>query len=178
MYPEIGEILITKEQLEQRVEELAAQLLEDYRDKNPMFVGILSSCYVFMADIIRRFDAPCTVDFLAVSSYGPSRENIVLSRDVGIAPMNRHVVVLEALLDTGRTMSFVTNLLRHRGVHSLEVCTLLDQPSGRLTPKDAPMEAKYVGFTIPGGKVVGYGLDYQDRFRNIPYIGMLRPEVE
>jgi hypoxanthine phosphoribosyltransferase len=174
MNPEIERILATEADLQKRVDELAAQLLADYRDKNPMFIGILSSCYVFMADIIRRFDAPCTVDFLAISRYGPDRDNLILSRDVGTAPMGRNVVVLEALLDTGRTMCFVTDLLRNRGTRTLEVCTLLDQPSGRLTE----MEAKYVGFTIPSGKVVGYGLDDQEQLRNLPYVGLLKERAE
>ena len=145
MYPEDVEALLTEQQITRRVDELAQQLLEKYHDKNPMFVGILGSCYVFMADVIRRFAAPCTVEFLAVSHYGPDHEGVVLAKDVGMAPMGRHVVVLEALLDTGRTMTFVTNLLQHRGAASLEVCTLLDQPSHR----QAPIEADYVGFSIP-----------------------------
>lgn len=174
MYPEDVEALLTEQQITRRVDELAQQLLEKYHDKNPMFVGILGSCYVFMADVIRRFAAPCTVEFLAVSHYGPDHEGVVLAKDVGMAPMGRHVVVLEALLDTGRTMTFVTNLLQHRGAASLEVCTLLDQPSHR----QVPIEADYVGFSIPACIPVGYGLDNQDRFRNLPYIGAYHPETE
>lgn len=174
MYPEEVETLLTEQQIARRVDELAQQLLEKYHDKNPMFVGILGSCYVFMADIIRRFTALCTVEFLAVSHYGPDHEGVVLAKDVGMAPMGRHVVVLEALLDTGRTMTFVTNLLQHRGAASLEVCTLLDQPSHR----QVPIQAEYVGFSIPACIPVGYGLDNQDRFRNLPYIGAYHPETE
>ena len=161
------EVLISEEQIAQRVDELAAQLRADYGDKNPLFVGILRSCYVFMADVIRKFGAPCDVDFLAVSSYG---EGVVLSRDVGLMPMGRHVVVLESLLDSGRTMSFVTNLLSRRGVASLEVCTLLDKPGHR----EVPQEAKYVGFTVPDAFVVGYGMDEDEGYRYLPYIGVLR----
>ena len=168
------EVLFSEEQIAQRVDELAAQLRADYGDKNPLFVGILRSCYVFMADVIRKFGAPCDVDFLAVSSYGPSREGVVLSRDVGLMPMGRHVVVLESLLDSGRTMSFVTNLLSHRGAASLEVCTLLDKPSHR----EVPPEAKYVGFTIPDCFAVGYGMDEDERYRYLPYIGVLRQTEE
>lgn len=163
------EILISQEALAQRVEQLAAALRRDYHDKLPLFVGVLRSSFVFMADLIRQFDAPCTVDFLAVSSYGPDREGIVLSRDIGLVPMGRHVVVLEGLLDSGRTLAFVTDLLRRRNVASLRLCTLLDKPSGRETP----ITADYVGFTIPERYVVGYGLDHEERYRNLPYIGAL-----
>ena len=169
MYPEIEEILISQQQLEERIEQMARQLRTDYGEKNPLFVGILRSCYVFMADIIRRFDAPCTVDFLAVSSYGSNRDGIVLSRDIGTAPMGRHVVVLEALLDSGRTMSFVSKLLSRRNVQSLSICTLLDKPSNR----EMALQADYVGFTIPDRYVVGYGLDHEEHYRNLPYIGVL-----
>lgn len=172
MYPEIEQVLISQEALRQRVDELATQLRADYADKNPLFVGILRSCYVFMADIIRKFDAPCSVEFLAVSSYGAKKDSIVLSRDIGTACMGRHVVVLEALLDSGRTMSFVTRLLGNRGVESLKICTLLDKPSNRETE----LEADYVGFTIPGEYVVGYGLDHDEQYRELPYIGVLNPE--
>ncbi len=161
------EVLISEDQIAQRVGELAAQLRADYGDKNPLFVGILRSCYVFMADIIRKFNAPCDIDFLAVSSYGPNRDGIILSRDVGTMPMGRHVVVLESLLDSGRTMSFVTHLLSRRDVKSLEVCTLLDKPDDR----EIPQTAKYVGFTLPNCSTVGYGLDDDERYRYLPYIG-------
>ena len=166
------EVLYSQEQIAERVRQLAQQIRAEYGDKNPLFVGILRSCYVFMADFIREFNAPCSVDFLAVSSYGANHDGIVMSRDVGLAPMDRHVVVLETMLDTGRTMSFVSGLLARRGVESLKICTLLDKPSHR----EAEIEADYVGFTIPDRYVVGYGLDHQELFRELPYIGVIDPE--
>jgi len=166
------EVLFSQEQIAQRVRELAQQIRAEYGDKNPLFVGILRSCYVFMADFVRAFDAPCSVDFLAVSSYGANHDGIVMSRDVGLAPMGRHVVVLETMLDTGRTMAFVTSLLSRRGVESLKICTLLDKPSHRETE----IEADYVGFTVPNRYIVGYGLDHQELFRGLPYLGVIDPE--
>ena len=176
MHNVIQEILITEEEIKARIAELGKELAKDYEGKTPIFVGILKGAITFFADMVRATPIPCEYDFMAVSSYGAatiSCGTINLIKDIGSDIKGRHVVILEDILDTGHTLDFVTKLLAEKEPASLKICTLLDKPSRR----QVSLEADYVGFTIPNKFVVGYGLDYNEVYRNIPYIGVLKPEV-
>ena len=177
MHNDIKEILISSEQIQNRIQELGKELLRDYADKTPVFVGVLKGVVVFYADMIRAFDAHCQLDFMQVSSYHGTQStgNVVVRQDVKTDLKDRHVVILEDILDTGRSLQFVCDHLRAKGVASLKICTLLDKPDGRLPEID--LQADYVGFTVPNEFVVGYGLDYDEMYRNLPYVGILKPEV-
>ena len=175
MREDVDRILFTEAELKQRVDELGAELSRDYGDKNPVFVGILRGCFVFMADLVRRFDAPCTLDFMAVSSYkgthstGTVQINKDLTRDIH----GRHVIIVEDILDTGVTLSYLKKYLMSREPASLALCAMFDKPDRRV----ADVQADYCGFTIPNEFVVGYGLDYEDQYRNLPDLGILKKEV-
>ena len=177
MHKDIKEILISSEQIQNRIQELGKELLRDYADKTPVFVGVLKGVVVFYADMIRAFDAPCQLDFMWVSSYHGTQStgSMIVRKDVSENLAGRHVVVLEDILDTGRSLQFVCEHLRAKGVASLKICTLLDKPEGRLP--DINIQADYVGFTVPNEFVVGYGLDFNEHYRNLPYVGVLKPEA-
>ena len=172
---DIETVLYTKEQIDQRVRELGARLTEDYRDKDPIVVGILRGCFIFMADLVREMPIPLTLEFLAVSSYGTGTVSgeVCLTRDFPMPIEGRHILILEDILDSGRTLSYVIRLLRQRNPASVEICAFFDKPARRVTD----IEAKYVGYEVPDAFVVGYGLDYADRYRNLPYLGILKPEI-
>lgn len=177
MHNDIQEVLISEAQIQARIRELGQQLKAEYGDKNPIFVGVLKGVIVFYADMIRAFDAPCRLDFMWISSYEgtSSTGNIRVRQDVASDLSGQHVIVLEDILDTGRSLDFVCRHLREKGAVSVRVCTLLDKPEGRLPGID--MNADYVGFSIPNAFVVGYGLDYNEQYRNLPYVGILKPEA-
>ncbi len=175
MMHDIEKILITEEEIQARVAELGKQLTEEYAGKNPVFLGILKGVVVFFADIIRAVPIISEIDFLAVSSYrsGTDSGELLLQKDVSISIKDRHVVILEDILDSGNTLSHVVAHLKTMEPASLKICTLLNKPSRR----EADIDADYVGFTIPNEFVVGYGLDYAEGYRNLPFIGVLKPEI-
>ena len=176
MHNDIAEILITEEELRTRIAELGKEVATDYAGKTPIFIGVLKGAVTFFADMARATPIPCEYDFMAVSSYGAatiSSGKINLVKDLSVNITDRHVVILEDILDTGNTLRFVVDHLMEKKPASLKICTLLDKPSRRT----APIEADYVGFTIPNKFVVGYGLDYDEIYRNLPYVGILKPEV-
>lgn len=177
MHKDIQQVLLSEEQIRTRVRELGQELMRDYADKTPVFVGVLKGVVPFYADIVRAFDAHCQMDFMWISSYAGTQStgNILVRQDVVTDLRGRHVVVLEDILDTGRSLDFVRRHLLEKGVASLKICTLLDKPQGRLPDMD--IQADYVGFSIPNAFVVGYGLDYDELYRNLPYVGVLRPEA-
>ena len=177
MHQDIARVLLTEDQIKARVRELGAELMRDYEDKNPVFVGVLKGVVVFYADMIRAFDAPCQLDFMWVSSYQGTQStgNMVVRKDVTTDLTGRHVVILEDILDTGRSLKFTYEHLLSKGAASVRICTLLDKPEGRVPGYE--IEADYVGFAIPNEFVVGYGLDYDEKYRNLPYVGILKPEV-
>ena len=151
--------------------------MRDYAYKNPVFICGLKGVVVFYSDMIRAFDAHCQLDFMWISSYKGTQStgNMMVRQDVSADLKGRHVVILEDILDTGRSLKFVMQHLKDKGAASVRVCTLLDKPEGRLPGYE--IQAEYVGFTIPNAFVVGYGLDYNERYRNLPYVGILKPEV-
>lgn len=176
MYRAIERVLLSEEQIRARIQELGQQLTADYREKNPIFVGILKGVVVFFADMIRAVPIDCQIDFMAVSSYGGSTEStgtIRVKKDLSADIEGRHVVILEDILDTGLTLRHTVDYLMTKRPASLKICTLLDKPDRR----KAEIQADYIGFTVPNLFVVGYGLDFDERYRNLPYIGVLKPEV-
>ena len=177
MHQDIARVLLTEDQIKARVRDLGAELMRDYEDKNPVFVGVLKGVVVFYADMIRAFDAPCQLDFMWVSSYQGTQStgNMVVRKDVTTDLTGRHVVILEDILDTGRSLRFVVDHLKSKGAASVKICTLLDKPEGRVPGYE--IQAEYTGFSIPNAFVVGYGLDYDEKYRNLPYVGILKPEV-
>lgn len=176
MYRAIERILLSEDQIRARIQELGQQLTADYREKNPIFVGILKGVVVFFADIIRAIPIDCQIDFMAVSSYGGGTESsgkIQVKKDLSADIEGRHVVILEDILDTGLTLRHTVDYLMTKHPASLKICTLLDKPDRR----KAEIQADYIGFTVPNLFVVGYGLDFDERYRNLPYIGVLKPEA-
>ena len=172
----IQEILFSEEQLKTRVNEIARQIEADYAGKEIMLIGILRGSFVFMADLCRAIRLPCTLDFMSVSSYGSgttSSGQIQIIKDLSEDISGRHVIVIEDILDSGNTLSYLLNILEHRHPADLRLCALLDKPDRRVKP----VELHYCGFTIPDAFVVGYGLDYDEHYRGLPYIGILKPEV-
>ena len=177
MERDIQEILLTEEQIKAKVKELGAILTEEYRDKNPIFVGVLKGVVVFYADMIRAIDIPCEMDFMCVSSYHgtESTGRTMISKDLASDINGRHVVILEDIFDTGNSLEFVCNHLKNKNPASLKICTLLDKPERR--KPGVMVQCDWVGFTIPNEFVVGYGLDYNEYYRNLPYVGILKPEA-
>ncbi len=176
MENDIQEVLFSEEQLKQRVQEIARQIDEDYAGQEIMLISVLRGSFVFMADLCRAIHLNCMVDFMAVSSYKngtTSSGQVQITKDLTEDITGRHIIVVEDILDSGNTLHYLLNLLEHRNPASIRLCTLLDKPSRR----KVPVEVHYSGFTIPDAFVVGYGLDYAERYRNLPYIGILKPYV-
>jgi hypoxanthine phosphoribosyltransferase len=177
MERDIQSVLLTEEQIKAKVRELGAQLVAQYADKNPIFVGVLKGVAVFFADIIREFQAPCQIDFMWISSYSGTNSsgNMIVRKDVSADIEGRHVVILEDIFDTGNSLDFTYKHLMEKNPASLRICTLLDKPERR-NPA-VTLQPDFTGFVIPNEFVVGYGLDYNEYYRNLPYVGILKPEV-
>jgi len=176
MHNDIEQVLFTERKLKNRVKKLGEQITADYQGKDLVVISVLRGSYIFMADLTRCIDLPCTVDFMAVSSYGKgttSSGQVNIIKDLSDSVEGKDVLVVEDILDTGNTLSYLLEILKARNVASLKLCTLLDKPDRR----KKPIKADYTGFTIPDAFVVGYGLDYAEKYRNLPYIGILKPEV-
>ena len=176
MRQDMETILFTEEALQQRVRELGEAITRDYRDKNPIFVGVLKGSFVFMADLVRCVDTPCTLDFMVVSSYGSGTKTtgaVKINKDLSEDIEGRHVIIVEDILDSGVTLNYLSKYLMNRGPASLRIVTLLAKPSRR----KAEVYPAYKGFEVEDNFVVGYGLDYAEKYRNLPYIGILKPEV-
>jgi len=176
MHDDISEVLFSAEAIADKVGAIGARVSEQYADKKPLLVGILSGCFPFVADLARAIDIHAEVDFMAVSSYGAGTKSSGVVRtlkDLNASIAGRHVLLVEDIIDTGLTLHYIIENLRTRQPASLEVCALLDKTEAR--KKD--LDVKYVGFDCPNAFVVGYGLDYAGLYRNLPYIGVLKPEV-
>ena len=175
MTNDIEKVLISEAEIEAAVARIARQITDDYRDKDPIFVGVLKGCFIFMADLMRHVEVPCAMDFMAVSSYsGTSSTGAVkINKDLGQDIEGRHVIIVEDILDSGVTLSYLKHYLQGRKPASIRIAALLDKPSRR----KADVYADYSCFEVPDAFVVGYGLDYDERYRNLPYIGILKPEV-
>jgi len=174
---DIGEILITEEQLQARIAELGRQITEDYRGKDLLLVCVLKGGVMFLSDLMRHIHTPHEIDFMAVSSYGgTSTESSGVVRilmDLATNIEGRNVLIVEDIIDTGYTMDYITRILKERKPASIRICVLLNKPERRRIP--IPLD--YVGFNIPNKFVVGYGLDYNELYRNLPFVGVLKPEL-
>jgi len=178
MKNDISHVLLSEEQLQTRVRELGAQISKDYAGKNPTMVCILKGAVMFYTDLLRAIDIPLTMDFMAVSSYGNSTKSsgeVEIRKDLSTSIENKHVIIVEDIVDSGFTLSYLTRMLQSRGAASIKLCTLLDKPSRRAPGID--LKADYSGFEVGNEFVVGYGLDYAELYCNLPYIGVLKPEV-
>ena len=173
---DIDHILFSEEQLKARVREIAGQIDRDFAGKEPMLISVLRGSFIFMADLMRSITLPCTVDFMAVSSYGAgttSSGQVKITKDLSESIEGRDIIVVEDILDSGNTLSYLLQILQARHPASMKLCTLLDKPDRRIKP----VHVDYSGFSIPDEFVVGYGLDFAEKYRNLPYIGVLKPEV-
>ena len=178
MHNDIESILLSEAQIQARVKELGAQLAEEYRDRNPVMICILKGSTMFFADLLRAMPIRLTMDFMAVSSYGRSTKSsgeVEIRKDLSGSIEHRHAIIVEDIIDSGFTLTYLTRLLSARGARSIKICTLLDKPARRAP--GITLKADYAGFEIPDAFVVGYGLDYDEVSRNLPYIGILKPEV-
>ena len=177
MEKDIQKVLLTEQQIQDKVCELAAILSKEYADKDPVFVGVLKGVVVFFADMMKRINIPGQIDFMWISSYSGTNSTgcMQVRRDVSVDLKGRHVVILEDIFDTGNSLDFTYNHLLSKEPASLKICTLLDKPARR--KPGITLQADYVGFEIPDAFVVGYGLDYNEHYRNLPYVGILKPEV-
>jgi hypoxanthine phosphoribosyltransferase len=173
---DIQEVLFTAEQIQARVAELGAEINHDYGDREVILVCVLRGAVVFLADLLRTLSVPASVDFMAISSYGSDTRStgvVRILKDLDDSIESRHVLVVEDIVDTGLTLNYLLENLRHRNAASVRVCALLDKPARRRT--EARLD--YIGFTVPDAFVVGYGLDYDQRYRGLSFIGILKPEV-
>ena len=176
MDADVEEVLLTGEEVQARVAELGAQLAGDYVDRDPVLVSVLKGSIIFLADLVRAMPIPLSIDLMEVSSYGSSTESsgqVRILKDLSTPIEGREVIVVEDIIDTGLTLNYLLRYLHDKGPASIRICCLLDKPARRL----APIEIDYRGFTIADRFVIGYGLDYAERYRNLPYIGVLRPSV-
>lgn len=173
---DIEKILVSEEEIRQISKRLGEEITKDYQNKKPIIIGLLKGCIPFMAELIKHIDLYCEIELMGVQSYHGGTESsgdVKITKDLDISVEGRHVIIAEDIVDTGRTINVVKNLLKFRGALTVEVATLLDKPAGRtevFTPK-------YIGTTIPKEFVVGFGLDYDESYRNLPYVGVLKQEV-
>ncbi len=172
----VGEILIDEERLQERIRELGREISADYAGKELLLVGVLKGAVFFMADLMRNLTVPCEIDFMAISSYGAATDSsgvVRILKDLDINIESRHVLVVEDIIDSGLTLSYLLRNLESREPTDIEICALLTKPDRR----EIDVPVKYVGFEIPNKFVIGYGLDFAERYRNLPYVGVLHPDL-
>ncbi|MDQ0495951.1 hypoxanthine phosphoribosyltransferase [Paenibacillus brasilensis] len=176
MQNDIQEVLISEEELQSKIKELGAQLSVKYEGKNPLVICVLKGAFIFMADLVKSITVPLELDFMAVSSYGVSTKSsgvVKIIKDLDASVEGRDVLIVEDIIDSGLTLTHMIELLKNRNANSVCVVTLFDKPARRTVN----LQADYTGFTLPDAFVVGYGLDYAEHYRNLPYIGILKPEI-
>ncbi|MCM2535565.1 hypoxanthine phosphoribosyltransferase [Neobacillus pocheonensis] len=176
MKQDIEKVLVTEEEIQAKIRDLAHQLTEEYKDRFPLAIGVLKGAMPFMADLLKRMDCLLEMDFMDVSSYGNSTVSsgeVKILKDLDTSVEGRDILIIEDIIDSGLTLSYLVDLFRYRKAKSIKIVTLLDKPTGR----KSLIKADYVGFNVPDEFVVGYGLDYAEKYRNLPYIGVLKPEV-
>jgi len=172
----IKEVLLTEEEIDERVEELAKEISEEYRGKDLLVVGILKGAVIFLSDLVKRLEFPVMLDFMAVSSYGKSSVStgeVRILKDLDYSVEGKDILIVEDIIDTGLTLNYLKDILGKRGANSVKICTLLDKPERRTIGVDID----FMGFEIPDEFVVGYGLDYNEQYRNYPFVGALKEEV-
>jgi hypoxanthine phosphoribosyltransferase len=176
MSEEIGEILVQADELQHRIKQMAEQIVADYAGKDLLLIGVLKGAVFFMSDLMRHLTIPCEIDFMAISSYGDSTDSsgvVRILKDLDINIEGRDVLVVEDIIDSGLTLSYLMRNLEAREPASLEICSLLTKPDRR----EIEVPVRYVGFEIPNAFVIGYGLDFAERYRNLPYVGILDPTL-
>jgi hypoxanthine phosphoribosyltransferase len=176
LHNDIQEILFTEEQIQEKIRELGQMISQQYENRNPLIICVLKGAYMFMADLTKRISIPIEVDFMAISSYGQSTKSsgvVKIIKDLDVSVEGRDVIIAEDIIDSGLTLSYLVDVLERRNAKSVSIVTLFDKPAGR----KVELEADYKGFILPDAFVVGYGLDYAEKYRNLPYIGILKPEV-
>lgn len=176
MHKDISEILFTEEQLQSRIKELGEQITKDYKDRNPLVICVLKGAFMFLADLVKRIDTPLELDFMAVSSYGDSTKSsgiVKIIKDLDQPVEGRDVIIVEDIIDSGLTLTYLIDVLERRNALSVAVVTMFDKPARRTVG----LEVDYKGYEIPDSFVVGYGLDYAEKYRNLPYLGILKEEV-
>jgi len=177
MEENILKVLITEEEIRSRIDELGQELSRDYAGKDPVVLGVLKGVVVFYADMIRKITVPCQMDFMCLSSYRGTNSTgtTIVKQDMSVNVEGRHVLILEDIYDTGNSLSFTYEHIMSKNPASVKICTLLDKPERR--KPGITLVPDYVGFTIPNEFVVGYGLDFNEHYRNLPYVGVLKPEA-
>ncbi len=176
MQKDIKEILLTKEEIDEIIKKLGEEITNDYKEKDLLLITILKGAVVFLSDVLREIKCHCEIDFMVVSSYGASTQssgNVKIIKDIDINLENKDVLIIEDILDSGNTLSSIVEILKTRNPKSIEICTFLDKPTRRLKP----VAAKYIGKEIPDEFVVGYGLDFSEKYRNLPFVGVLDPKA-
>ena len=176
MLQDIKEVLFSEEAINERVKELAAKISEDYKGKELLVVGVLKGSVIFASELIKNITIPCQIDFMAVSSYGDSSETtgvVRILKDLDSEISGKHIIIVEDIVDSGVTLNYLLNYLKSRNASSVEIVSLLTKPSRR----KVDIDCKYVGFETPDEFLVGYGLDYAEKYRNLPYVGILKEEV-
>ena len=176
MENDIKEVYFTAQEIDKIVKRLGKQISEDYKDKNLLLVSILKGSVIFMADLMRSIDIPCRIDFMSVSSYGSGVKTsgiVKIQKDLDLNLEGYDLLIVEDILDSGKTLYYVRDMLRTRNPASIKICTLFDKPDRR----EADIHADYSGSLVPDEFIVGYGLDYDEKYRNLPYIGVLKPEI-
>ena len=176
MKEDVLRVLLSEDEIREKVRELGGKITADYKNSNLMLVTVLKGAVVFLADLIRQIDVPAEIDFMVVSSYGSGVKSsgvVKIVKDLDVPLAGKDILIVEDILDSGLTLSYIKELLESRGPRSIRIATLLDKPSRR----KVDLQADYIGFSVPDEFVIGYGLDYDEKYRNLPYIGILKPEV-
>ena len=176
MKEDVLRVLLSEDEIREKVRELGGKITADYKNSNLMLVTVLKGAVVFLADLMRQIDVPAEIDFMVVSSYGSGVKSsgvVKIVKDLDVPLAGKDILIVEDILDSGLTLSYIKELLESRGPRSIRIPTLLDKPSRR----KVDLQADYIGFSVPDEFVIGYGLDYDEKYRNLPYIGILKPEV-
>jgi hypoxanthine phosphoribosyltransferase len=176
LHNDIEEVLYSEAQIQEKVKALGEQISQEYKDRNPLLICVLKGAFVFMADLVKRITIPLEIDFMAVSSYGQSTKSsgvVKIIKDLDVPVEGRDILIVEDIVDSGLTLSYLIDVLERRNAFSVKVVALFNKPDRRTVELDPD----YTGFTIPDAFIVGYGLDYAERYRNLPYIGVLKKEI-
>jgi hypoxanthine phosphoribosyltransferase len=176
LYSDIQEVLYSEEQIQDKIKELAEKISKDFEGRNPLVICVLKGAFIFMADLVKRTTIPLELDFMAVSSYGQSTKSsgvVKIIKDLDVPVEGRHVLIVEDIIDSGLTLSYLIDVLERRNAHSISVVALFDKPARRTVE----LEPDYKGYVLPDEFVVGYGLDYAEKYRNLPFVGILKPEI-
>jgi hypoxanthine phosphoribosyltransferase len=176
LYSDIQEVLFSEEQIQGKIKELGDQLSVDYEGKNPLVICVLKGAFIFMADLVKQIRVPLEIDFMAVSSYGQSTKSsgvVKIIKDLDVPVEGRHILIVEDIIDSGLTLSYLIDVLERRNAKTISVVALFNKPARRTVE----LEPDYAGYVLPDEFVVGYGLDYAEKYRNLPFIGILKPEI-